>query len=58
MTKKRSAYKYKTLFRGPYEIVRTRKNGTVALQTGTVTHRVNILNINLYNDTDIEQHVP
>ena len=54
MTKNRSAYKYKTPFRGPYEIVQTLTNGTVTLQTGAVTHRINIRNIKPYNDADVE----
>ena len=42
MTKNRSAYKLKTPFRVPYEIIQTWKNGTVTLQTGAVIHRINI----------------
>ena len=44
-TKNRSAYKYENLFKVPYEIFLTWKNGTVTLRTGAVTHRVNIRNI-------------
>ena len=54
MTKNGSVYKYKTPFRGPYEIVQTWTNGTVTLQTGTVTHRINIRNIKPYNYADVE----
>ena len=54
LTKMRSAYKYKTLFRGPYEIVWTWKNGTSNLLIGTVTHIINIRNIKPYNDADVE----
>ena len=54
LTKMRSAYKYKTLFRGPYEIVWTWKNGTSNLLIGTVTHRINIRNTKTYNDSDVE----
>ena len=53
MNKNRSAYKYETLFRGPYEIVQTWTNGTIALQTVAVTNRINISNIKLYNDADV-----
>ena len=53
MTKTRSAYKYETMFRGPYEIFRTWTKVTVTLRTGAVTHRINIRNIKPYNDADI-----
>ena len=42
MTNDRSAYKYKTLFRSPYEIIHVWKNGTVTLRMGSVIHRINI----------------
>ena len=54
MTKMRSAYKYETLFRGPYDFFQTWKNGAVTLQTGLVTHKINIRNIKPYNDSDVE----
>ena len=54
MTNIRSTYKYETLFKGPYEIFQTWTNGTFALQTGAVTHRLNIRNIKTYNDADVE----
>ena len=52
-TKIRSAYKYETLFRCPYEIFLIWKNGTVTLRTGVVTHIINIRNINPYNNADV-----
>ena len=58
MTKMRSAYKYETLFRSPYEIFRTWNNRTVTLRKGSVTQRINIRNINTYNDAAAEYHVP
>ena len=54
MTKMRSANKYGTPFRGPYEIVQNWTNRTVTSRTGAVTHRINICNINPYNDADLE----
>ena len=54
MSKMRSAYKYETSFRGPYEIFRTWKNGTVTLRAETVTNRINIHNIKPYNYSYIE----
>ena len=54
MTNIRSAYKYKTSFSGPYNVFQAWKNGTVTLQTGVVTHRINIRNINPYNDANVE----
>ena len=45
MTQTKSAFKYKTLYRGPYKIVETWTNGTVTLIMGAVTTRVNICNI-------------
>ena len=53
MTKMMSSYKLKDPFRGPYEFVRTWENGTFALRTVEVTHRINIRNIKLYNDADV-----
>ena len=53
-TKSRSAYKYETPFRGPYEVVQKCTNGTFTLRTGAVTHRVNIRNIKTYNDAIVE----
>ena len=54
MTNDMSAYKLKTPFRGPYEIFQTWKNGTVTLQMGSVTMRINICNIKPYNNIYIE----
>ena len=49
-----SAYKYKTPFKGPYEIVQTWTNGIVTLRMGAVTTRINIRHIKPYNDTYVE----
>ena len=54
MKEMRSAYKYKTLLRDPYKFFRTWKTGTVTLQTGAVPHRINICNIDPYNDANLE----
>ena len=50
----KSEYKYKTPFKVTYKSVQTWMNGTVILQTGEVTNRVNIHNIKSYNDSDVE----
>ena len=42
LTQTKSAFKYKTLYRGPYKIVQTWTNGTITLRMGAVTMRVNI----------------
>ena len=54
MLRKNQAYKYKTPFQGPYEIVKTWMNGTVTVQTGAVTSRLNIRRIKPYNSPEIE----
>ena len=46
MLKNKAAYKYKTPFRGPYEMFQTWKNVTVTLQMGAVTTRINTHRIN------------
>ena len=45
MIRNKSAYKYKNLFKGPYEIVKTLTNVTVNLQTGAATTIINIFHI-------------
>ena len=50
MTKTKSAYKYKTPFKGPYEIFCTWTKRTVTLHTVAVTTRINIHNIKPYNN--------
>ena len=54
MTNIWSAYKCKTLFRGPYEIIWAWTNGSVTLHKGAVTYIVNIWNIKPYNDAGVE----
>ena len=53
-----SVYKYRTPYRGPYEIVNTWKNGTVTLRIGAVTMRINIHNIKPYNTPMVEGQDP
>ena len=57
-TIKKSAYKYKTLFKGPYEKFQTLTNRTVTLRTGAVTTRINICRIKPYNNSNIELRGP
>ena len=54
MATDRSANKYKTPFRGPYEIVQTWTNGTVTLRTIVVTMKKYIYNVKPYKDKDVE----
>ena len=54
MTLTKSAYKYKTLYRGLYKIFQTWTNGTVTLRMVAVTIRLNILNIEPYNTSVVE----
>ena len=54
MTITKSSYKYKTLFRGPYENFHTRTNGTFTLKMGAVTTRINIRNIKPYINPIVE----
>ena len=54
----KSAYKYKTPYRGPYKIVQTWTNGTVTLRMGVVTTRLNIHNIKPYNTAISEGRHP
>ena len=53
MTRNRSAYKYETPFRGPYENFQAWTNGTVTYQTEAVTHRINIRNIKPYSYAEV-----
>ena len=48
MTRTKSAYKYKTTFKGPYEIIHTWTNRTVNLRMGAVKTIINIHNIKPY----------
>ena len=52
-----SAYKYKSPFRGPHEIVQMWTNRTVTLRAEAVITRINIRHIKSYRDTDVERHV-
>ena len=53
-TRNKSAYKYKTPFKGPYGIFQTWTNGTITLQTGELKERINIYRIQYYNNLKIE----
>ena len=44
----KSAYKYKTIFIGPYKTFQTCKNGTVTFRVVAVTMRINIRYIKPY----------
>ena len=54
LTRNKSAYKYETLYKGPYDIFQTWNNGIIAIPTVAVTMRINICNIKPYNNTDVE----
>ena len=49
LVRRNQAYKYETLFQGPYEIIQMWTNGTVDKRTGAVTARLNIRRIKPYN---------
>ena len=50
----KSAYKYKTLYRGLYKIVQTWANEIVTQRTGTVTMILNTSNIKPYNTPNVQ----
>ena len=52
--RRNQAYKYETLFQGLYEIIQTWMNGTVTIQTGAVTARLNIHRLKPYNNPEVE----
>ena len=52
-----SAYKYKTPFKGPYEIVQKWTDTTVTFRMRTVTTRLNSRHIKPYNNQNIEQNI-
>ena len=54
MKKTKSVYIYETLFKVPYGIVHTWKNGTITLRMGAVTMRINIRNAKPYNTPIVE----
>ena len=55
MTRIKSAFKYKTLYRAPYKKIQTRTNGTVTLGTGAATTSINIQNIKSYHTPIVEE---
>ena len=54
MVRTNQAYKYKTPFQGPYEIVQKWTNGTVTKRTSAVTARINIHRIKPYHNPDLD----
>ena len=48
-----TAFKYKTPFKGPYEIDQTWTSGTVTIQTRAVASRMNIRHIKPYNNPEV-----
>ena len=48
MIRNHASFKYKTPFKGLFEMVQTWKNRTFTLQTGAITTRINISRINPY----------
>ena len=54
MVKKTQAYKYKTLFRGPYKIFQTWTNGTVTIRRDVVTARLHVRRIKPYDIPEIQ----
>ena len=58
MTRTKSAFKYKTLYRGTYKIFQMWTNRTVTLRMGAVTKRINIRNIKPYNTQIVQGQDP
>ena len=54
MIKTKSAYKYRTSFKVPYENFYTCRNKTVTLRMRAVTNRINICDIKPYNNPNVE----
>ena len=54
MVRRKYAYKYETLFQGPYEILQNWTNVTITIQKSEVTARLNIRRIKPYNCPKIE----
>ena len=54
LVRKNQAYKYETPFQIPYENFQTWTNGTVNIQKGAVTDRLNIRCIKPYDSPEIE----
>ena len=46
--------KYETPFKSPYAIVQTWTNGTVTIQTGEATDRLNISRVKPYNSSEVD----
>ena len=57
MVRRNQAYKYRTPFQGPYEIIQTWTNGTVTIKTGAVTSKLNIRRIKPYNNSEVEEAI-
>ena len=54
LTKNKSVYKLKNLFKVPYKTVQMWTNRTVTLQMGAVKNIIRICNIKPYNDPNVE----
>ena len=54
MVRINQAYKYETLFQGPYVIVQTWTNKNVTIRTGAVIARINIRHIKTYHNPDLD----
>ena len=53
MVRINQAYKYKTPFQGPYEVVQMWMNRTITIITGVVIARLNIRHIKPYHNPDL-----
>ena len=54
MVRRNRDYKYETPLKGLYEIIQTWTNGSVTIQTGAVTSRLNICCLKPYNNLEVE----
>ena len=54
MVRRNQDYKHETKFKGLYEIIQAWTNGTVTIQRGAVTSRINIRCIKPYQNSHLD----
>ena len=57
LIRRKSEFKYKSSFQGPFKIVQTWTNGMVTLRVGAVSSRINTRYIKSYNTENTECHI-
>ena len=53
MVRGKNVLKYETPFKGPYEMIQTWSSGTVTIQTGAITDRLNIRRVKPYKIMEV-----